>query len=143
MKPSNTLIAREGAREHVYLADFRLTRTSGHDPVTATGQVAGTAAYMAPEVIRGDQPTASPTCTRGRVSQLLKGAARRGGHPIVTHASGCMLRVEAEQLDLRRFELLVRDGHRAIDRCDHEAAVELLDRALALWRGSSPRPTRL
>src|SRR5829696_3711631 len=59
VRPSNTLIAREGAREHVYLADFGLTRTSGPDSATATGQVAGTAAYMAPEVIRGDQPTAS------------------------------------------------------------------------------------
>src|SRR4051794_36728311 len=59
VKPSNTLIAQEGAREHVYLADFGLTKTSGPDSVTASGQIAGTAAYMAPEVIRGDQPTQS------------------------------------------------------------------------------------
>jgi YVTN family beta-propeller protein len=56
VKPSNALIAREGPREHVYLADFGLTKTSGPDSVTASGQVIGTVAYMAPEVIRGEQP---------------------------------------------------------------------------------------
>src|SRR3954453_819271 len=59
VKPSNTLIAREGSREHVYLADFGLTKMSGGDSVTASGEVAGTAAYMAPEVIHGGRPTAS------------------------------------------------------------------------------------
>ena len=53
VKPSNTLVAREG---HVYLADFGLTKTSGPDPVDG-GEVAGTVAYLAPEVIRGEEPT--------------------------------------------------------------------------------------
>src|SRR4051794_38740406 len=39
VKASNTLIAREGAREGAYLADFGLTRANGPDSVTATGQV--------------------------------------------------------------------------------------------------------
>ena len=59
VKPSNALVAREGPREHVYLADFGLTKTSGPDSVTASGQVMGTVAYMAPEVIRGEQPGSS------------------------------------------------------------------------------------
>ena len=54
VKPSNALVAREG---HVYLADFGLTKASGRDTTTATGQVAGTVAYMAPEVVRGEEPT--------------------------------------------------------------------------------------
>jgi ABC-type transport system substrate-binding protein/DNA-binding beta-propeller fold protein YncE len=54
VKPSNALVAREG---HVYLADFGLTKTSGPDTATASGQVVGTVAYMAPEVIRGQEPT--------------------------------------------------------------------------------------
>ena len=54
VKPSNTLVAREG---HVYLADFGLTKTSGRDSMTASGQMAGTVAYLAPEVIRGEEPT--------------------------------------------------------------------------------------
>ena len=53
VKPGNTLVAREG---HVYLADFGLTKTSGPDPVGG-GEVAGTVAYLAPEVIRGEEPT--------------------------------------------------------------------------------------
>jgi serine/threonine protein kinase/ABC-type transport system substrate-binding protein len=56
VKPSNALVAREG---HVYLADFGLTKTSGPDTATASGQVVGTVAYMAPEVIRGEEPTAA------------------------------------------------------------------------------------
>ena len=56
VKPSNALVAREGTREHVYLADFGLTKTSGPESVTASGQVMGTVAYMAPEVIRGEPP---------------------------------------------------------------------------------------
>lgn len=59
VKPSNALVAREGSREHVYLSDFGLTKTSGPDSVTASGQVMGTVSYMAPEVIRGEQPGAA------------------------------------------------------------------------------------
>jgi Protein kinase domain/Bacterial extracellular solute-binding proteins, family 5 Middle len=54
VKPSNALVAREG---HVYLADFGLTKTSGADPAGAGGEMAGTVAYLAPEVIRGEEPT--------------------------------------------------------------------------------------
>ena len=54
VKPGNTLVAREG---HVYLADFGLTKTSGRDSMTVSGQLAGTVAYLAPEVIRGEEPT--------------------------------------------------------------------------------------
>ena len=59
VKPSNALVGREGSRERVYLADFGLTKTSGAESVTASAQVMGTVAYMAPEVIRGDEPRAS------------------------------------------------------------------------------------
>ena len=54
VKPSNALVAREG---HVYLADFGLTKTGGPDPAGAGGEMAGTVAYLAPEVIRGEAPT--------------------------------------------------------------------------------------
>jgi ABC-type transport system substrate-binding protein len=54
VKPSNALVAREG---HVYLADFGLTKTGGPDPAGTAGEVAGTVAYLAPEVIRGEEPT--------------------------------------------------------------------------------------
>jgi YVTN family beta-propeller protein len=55
VKPSNALIAMEGGDEHVYLADFGLTKhiaTAG--AVTATDQLVGTVDYVAPERIAGE-----------------------------------------------------------------------------------------
>jgi YVTN family beta-propeller protein len=55
VKPSNVLIAVEGADEHVYLADFGLTRhiaTAG--AVTASDKLVGTVDYLAPERIAGE-----------------------------------------------------------------------------------------
>ena len=86
VKPSNALVAREG--RHVYLADFGLTKTSGPDPVTASGEMMGTVAYMAPEVIRGEEPAPASDlyalgcvlfeCLTGEVP--YPGAERGGGH---------------------------------------------------------------
>jgi YVTN family beta-propeller protein len=56
VKPSNALVALEGAAEHVYLADFGLTKqitTAGRR--TATGQLVGTIDYLAPERIRAER----------------------------------------------------------------------------------------
>ena len=56
VKPSNVLIAVEGADEHVYLADFGLTR---HIATAAASrpsdQLVGTIDYVAPESIAGEQ----------------------------------------------------------------------------------------
>ena len=66
VKPSNTLIARERAREHVYLVRLRPDQDgrARPDSVTASGQVVGhRGVYMAPEVIRGEQADGVvPTC---------------------------------------------------------------------------------
>jgi len=55
VKPSNVLVARESGDEHVYVADFGITKSVA-TAVTATdsGHVVGTVAYAAPEVIRGE-----------------------------------------------------------------------------------------
>jgi ABC-type branched-subunit amino acid transport system substrate-binding protein/tRNA A-37 threonylcarbamoyl transferase component Bud32 len=58
VKPSNVLLApaagHEGA-DHVYLADFGLTRRlSEQEPPAEQGQLMGTVDYVAPEQIRGD-----------------------------------------------------------------------------------------
>jgi YVTN family beta-propeller protein len=56
VKPSNALIAVEGAAEHVYLADFGLTKhTTTDGRLTATDQLVGTIDYVAPERIRAEQ----------------------------------------------------------------------------------------
>ena len=52
VKPSNVLIASQGEREHVYLADFGLTKTEGEaDDDDATPRLSGTVDYVAPEQI--------------------------------------------------------------------------------------------
>src|SRR3954469_13459716 len=53
VKPSNVLLDHADGREHAYLADFGLTRSTS-DRGPADGQFMGTADYVAPEQIRGD-----------------------------------------------------------------------------------------
>jgi YVTN family beta-propeller protein len=54
VKPSNVLLDQQGDRDHAYLADFGLTRSSQADG-PADGQLMGTVDYVAPEQIRGDE----------------------------------------------------------------------------------------
>jgi hypothetical protein len=57
VKPKNVLV---GSNDHAYLADFGLTKLGGSTSgVTASGEVLGTLAYLAPEVIRGEPARAA------------------------------------------------------------------------------------
>jgi serine/threonine protein kinase len=56
VKPQNILI---GARNHVYLADFGLTRAADDETLTVDGQFMGTVDYVAPEQVQGDEVTAA------------------------------------------------------------------------------------
>ena len=56
VKPRNVLV---GDADHAYLADFGLTTHGDETGVTVTGDVLGTVAYLAPEVIRGEPATAA------------------------------------------------------------------------------------
>ena len=52
VKPSNVLIASSGEHEHVYLADFGLTKTAeGEEEAREAAQLSGTTDYVAPELI--------------------------------------------------------------------------------------------
>lgn len=53
VKPGNILIGDDGT---VKLTDFGISRAVGDVTVTATGLMAGTPAYLAPEVARGEEP---------------------------------------------------------------------------------------
>ncbi|KAA2262433.1 serine/threonine protein kinase [Solihabitans fulvus] len=55
VKPANVLVtSRESASEHVYLADFGLTRRGATGHRTSSGDFLGSPTYAAPEHLRGD-----------------------------------------------------------------------------------------
>ncbi|HEV2779937.1 MAG TPA: serine/threonine-protein kinase [Actinophytocola sp.] len=56
VKPANVLLGDDGT---VKITDFGISRAVGDITVTATGMLAGTPAYLAPEVAKGREPTAS------------------------------------------------------------------------------------
>jgi eukaryotic-like serine/threonine-protein kinase len=53
VKPANILVADSGA---VKITDFGISRAVGDVTVTSTGFLAGTPAYLSPEVARGENP---------------------------------------------------------------------------------------
>src|SRR5262249_18456155 len=68
VKPSNVLLDE---REHVYLADFGLTRRLEEQGAQAgDGRSVGTPAYLAPEQIEGDAWTGARTSTRSVACSL-------------------------------------------------------------------------
>ncbi|MDQ2910845.1 MAG: winged helix-turn-helix domain-containing protein [Actinomycetota bacterium] len=80
------------------------------------------------ELWDGSPPETASTALQVHVSGLRKAL---GHDAIVTQAPGYMIKVEPGALDLKRFELLVREAHGK----EAEAAAEGLREALALWRG--------
>ena len=56
VKPSNVLLDADGAAR---LTDFGLAKGQDYSVLTLPGQMLGTIDYLAPELIRGDEPTAS------------------------------------------------------------------------------------
>lgn len=56
IKPHNVLV---GENDDAYLADFGLTRSDAGVTLTDAEAIAGTPAYLAPEIIGGDSPTSA------------------------------------------------------------------------------------
>ena len=85
----------------------------------------------------GDQPPASAQHSLevyvSRLRKSLDGAAN--GSVLVTGPGAYRLRVEAGQLDTRRFEQLVEQGRAALAANQPDQASASLRAALELWRG--------
>ncbi|GLZ30425.1 serine/threonine protein kinase [Lentzea sp. NBRC 105346] len=63
IKPGNVLIGHDGT---VKITDFGISRATGDGTMTDTGTIAGTPAFLAPEIARGEQPdTASDVFSLG------------------------------------------------------------------------------
>ena len=75
-------------------------------------------------------PESGRSALQVRVSQLRK-ALGQGGAQLLTRAPGYVLSLDRDQLDLQRFERLVREAAAS----EPPAAAEKLREALALWRG--------
>jgi serine/threonine protein kinase, bacterial len=57
VKPSNVLVRNIDGQDHAYLTDFGVAKLPGADDnLTRTGLQVGTSGYMAPELVRGEQP---------------------------------------------------------------------------------------
>jgi DNA-binding SARP family transcriptional activator len=81
----------------------------------------------------GEAPPETATkALQGYVSQLRKAI---GADRILTKSGGYSLRVDEGELDLERFEQLVREGRERLAAGEAEAASERLGEALSLWRG--------
>jgi DNA-binding SARP family transcriptional activator len=81
----------------------------------------------------GETPPETATkALQGYVSQLRKAF---GADRVLTKPPGYSLRVEDGELDLDRFERLVREGRELLTSGDSKAAAKRLEEALELWRG--------
>jgi DNA-binding SARP family transcriptional activator len=78
----------------------------------------------------------SPPPTAAKVLQNLVSQLRRslGADSIATRPPGYSLRLDADDLDARRFERLAAEGHRLLEEDPGRAGQTLLE-ALGLWRG--------
>ncbi len=79
-----------------------------------------------------DPPPSAANLVQGYVSHLRKAL---GKGAIETRGAGYIMRIDADELDLSRFEALAEAGSRALAAARAREAVERFGEALGLWRG--------
>ncbi len=85
------------------------------------------------DALWGEQaPASAVKIVQGYVSNLRRVL---GDGLLVTHGRGYLLQAEPGQLDLGRFESLVAEGRRALQKGDARIAAARLREALGMWRG--------
>src|SRR5215216_794016 len=99
----------------------------------------GPAERLIDELWDGRPPTTAAKGLQVQISQLRKELARvsdPNGAALLTRASGYVLQVAPETVDIDRFERALADGERARAAGRPEKALAHLSEALELWRGS-------
>lgn len=96
------------------------------------GQVVSTSRLI--DGIWGDRP---PVGSANALQSLVKRlrAAMAPANPIETRSLGYVLTIPSDAVDAPRFTQLVAEGTWHLERGESEQAAELIDAALALWRG--------
>ncbi|MDA2814394.1 BTAD domain-containing putative transcriptional regulator [Nocardiopsis sp. RSe5-2] len=125
------LAVRDGAGRPVAVGGTRLRRLLAM-LLLAPGRTVGTERLI-DGIWGSDAPAGAGNALQALVSRLRKLLGDQA--PVVGDASGYRLEVAPEQIDLWRFEDLVRRGRRARARGAAAEASDLLGRALELWRG--------
>lgn len=92
------------------------------------------------ELWAGEPPAQATRTLQAYVAHLRKvlepdRAPRTPPRILLTREPGYLLAVAPAQVDLGRFAAWADEGRQALARGEHRAAGEVLDRALALWRG--------
>ncbi|WP_024875709.1 serine/threonine-protein kinase [Saccharomonospora piscinae] len=142
VKPANVLIGADGTAK---LVDFGIAHAGGDVTVTQTGVVAGTPAYLAPEVARGGPPTpASDVFSLGSLLfALVEGTPPFGSeHPTAEeNALGVLHRVAAGTVpQARRAGPLAPVLSRVLvaDPAGRPGASTVRDALRAVARGQAP-----
>jgi DNA-binding SARP family transcriptional activator len=83
-----------------------------------------------------EPPPTAPKMINNNISRLRRLLQPNGTAAVlVTQPRGYELRIDADQLDARRFERLVKEGQRALADGAPDAAAAKLREGLELWRG--------
>ncbi|GIJ50344.1 hypothetical protein Val02_72300 [Virgisporangium aliadipatigenens] len=91
------------------------------------------------ELLHGLWDGTPPESAAGNIYTYVSGLRRalgRCGAALISGPTGYRLRLDADALDLTRFERLYEWATQSADAGDGAGAVRWLDEALALWRGS-------
>jgi DNA-binding SARP family transcriptional activator len=88
---------------------------------------------LADELYAGSPPVTAVTQVQRQISELRK---QLGSAPVIeTRPPGYVIHLSSDQLDVEAFERHVEEGRRALAHGEGRTAAQLLQKALALWRG--------
>ncbi|MFE3258490.1 serine/threonine-protein kinase [Nocardia sp. NPDC059091] len=137
VKPANILVADDGT---VKITDFGISRATGDVTVTSTGFLAGTPAYLSPEVARGENP--EPTSDVFALGSTLYAAVEgkppfgEGDNPLAVLHSVARAQVppptHAAALAPVLMDLLAAEG------ADRPTMVQAAERLQAVAEGRAP-----